>query len=94
MAVSIGSSSSMASSVTEILRIYFWFLNILLKLMMNMLSKIRESYSAKVFDSASSKTSAKVLDMIAISMFMKTTDTRKVDSKYIDIIEFGSIPFS
>lgn len=60
---------------------------------MNILSKISATYSDKAFDSASSKTSAKVLDIIAISMFMKTTATRKVESKNINIIDLGSVPF-
>jgi hypothetical protein len=63
-----------------------------LKLTINILSKIRESYSVKAFDYASSKTSAKVLDMIAINMFMNTTATRKVESKNINIIDLGSVP--
>jgi len=60
---------------------------------MNILSKMSMSYSARAFDSAFSKTSAKVLDMIAISMFMNTTATRKVDNKNIAIIEVDSVPF-
>jgi len=60
---------------------------------MNILSKMSESYSDKAFESELLKTSAKVLDMIAISMFMKTTATRKVESKNIAIMELGSVPF-
>lgn len=52
-----------------------------------------ESYSDKAFESELSNTSAKVLDMIAISMFIKTTATKKVDNKNIAIMELGSIPF-
>lgn len=51
------------------------------------------SCSDKAFDSAFSKTSAKVLDMIAISMFMNTTATKKVDNKNINIMQCGSNPF-
>lgn len=58
-----------------------------------MLSKMSMSCSERALASALSRTSVKVLDIIAISIFMNTTATRKVASKYMAIIEVDSVPF-
>jgi len=50
------------------------------------------TYSLRPFDSALASTSLKVLDIMAISMFMNTTDTMKVANKNINIIDMVSNP--
>ena len=57
-----------------------------------MLSSMRLSCSERELASALSKTSAKVFDMIATSIFMNTTATKKVANKNMDIIEADSVP--